>query len=82
MKYKKILIFKNDSGNPCAKIEDNKDANNEDIKEECVDGDEWHVEQNAPLENLEPLLFLPKYGFANKMSGILGTFEVVIMFSI
>lgn len=42
-------------------------------------GDEWYTEQNPVTENVELLFHAPKYGFANKISGALASFEVSII---
>lgn len=39
-------------------------------------GDQWYTDQNPPSESVQLPVNLPKYGFANKISGALAAFEV------
>ncbi|XP_066591162.1 protein SHQ1 homolog isoform X2 [Prorops nasuta] len=63
-------------GNPSAKSEDiNENLNDTSDSNDADAGDNWYIHQQAPDENVSLLINAPKYGFANKMSGILTTFE-------
>lgn len=42
-------------------------------------GNEWYTKQNPLTESIDIPLHSPKYGFANKISGALGAFEVCTM---
>ena len=76
-------------GNSSAEKDDNKegtkddDGDNEETCEEddegaCASntGDEFYTEQKLPSDNPNIQIFSPKYGFANKINGALGSFEV------
>ncbi|XP_076665494.1 protein SHQ1 homolog isoform X2 [Andrena cerasifolii] len=64
-------------GNPSANSEDiNETPNDNGCKvEENTNGDEWYMHQNNPNETISLLSGSPKYGFANKISAALASFD-------
>lgn len=66
-------------GNPSTSSS-NIDGNLQDIDVDMSvgsnSGDNWFFPQKQPTENITLLIDSPKYGFANKISGALGAFEV------
>lgn len=67
-------------GNPSANSEDINDISNEPdlLNDENINGDEWYMHQNN-VQTVSLLPTSPKYGFANKISGALAAFEVIII---
>lgn len=65
-------------GNPSANSEDiNETSNDNGCKvDENTNGDEWYMHQSNPTETISLLSGSPKYGFANKISAALASFDV------
>lgn len=68
-------------GNPSASIADiNESVTDNNILDNNSDS-LWSLSQNNPIENTTIITNYSKYGFANKVSGVLIPFEVcIIMF--
>lgn len=86
---KHILYFFQTLGNPSASTSDIDESLNDNILDNNPDN-LWSLPQNNLTENTTVITNYSKYGFANKVSGVLIPFEVrfvifclfVIMFNI